>query len=67
VALGRWLFREDKGGARPYGPGDRPAVGAEVRPGREHNDAVLWIESHRCVLATHGGATDRAALERALS
>jgi hypothetical protein len=83
----------------------------DTRPGREQNDLVLWIESHRAVisgdtladfgegleinprwlreavtreqvveglrpllalpvehvLATHGGPTDRAALERALS
>jgi glyoxylase-like metal-dependent hydrolase (beta-lactamase superfamily II) len=89
---------------------EQPA-GIEVFPGREHNDTVLWIESHRTVisgdtlvdfgqgleinprwlregvtreqvveglrpllqlpvehvLATHGGPTDRAALERALS
>jgi glyoxylase-like metal-dependent hydrolase (beta-lactamase superfamily II) len=106
-----WLLREGKGEARPYAPGDRLPFGADVYPGREHNDLVLWIESHRAVisgdtlvdfgqglevtprwlregvrreqvieglrpllalpvdhvLATHGGPTDRAALERALS
>ena len=93
----------------------RPAIGcrSEQEPfaGREPNDTLLWIESHRAVisgdtlvdfgqgleipsgwlrdavtreqivdqlspllelpvehvLATHGGPTDRAALERALS
>ena len=106
-----WLLRENKGEARPYAPGDRLPFGADVYPGREQNDTVLWIESHRAVisgdtlvdfgqgleltrrwlregvrreqvieglqpllalpvghvLATHGGPTDRAALERALS
>ena len=106
-----WLLRENKGEARPYAPGDRLPFGADVYPGREHNDTVLWIESHRAVisgdtlvdfgqgleltrrwlregvqreqvidglrpllalpvehvLATHGGPTDRPALERALS
>jgi glyoxylase-like metal-dependent hydrolase (beta-lactamase superfamily II) len=105
-----WLLREHKGEARPYSPGDRLPFGAEVFPGREPNDVVLWIESHRAVIAgdsivdfgrgleisrnlresvtheqvaeglrpllalpvehvlpTHGGPTDRAALERALS
>jgi hypothetical protein len=94
----------------PYAAGDRLPVGIEAFPGREHNDLVLWIESHRTVisgdtlvdfgqgleinprwlreavtrehvveglrplldrpvehvLATHGGPTDRAALEHAL-
>jgi glyoxylase-like metal-dependent hydrolase (beta-lactamase superfamily II) len=106
-----WLLRESKGEARPYSPGDRLPFGAEVFPGREPNDTVLWIESRRAVvsgdslvnfgqdveiplqwlrdgvtreqvveglrpllelpvehvLLTHGGPTDRAALERALS
>ena len=106
-----WLVRENKGEARPYAPGDRLPFGAEAFAGREPNDTVLWIESHRAVisgdtlvdfgqsleipsgwlrdavtreqivdqlspllelpvehvLATHGGPTDRAALERALS
>jgi glyoxylase-like metal-dependent hydrolase (beta-lactamase superfamily II) len=106
-----WLLREHKGEARPYAPGDRLPFGADVYPGREPNDAVLWIESHRAVVsgdtlvdfgeglelsrrwlpegarreqvieglrpllalpvehvfATHGGPTDRVALERALA
>jgi glyoxylase-like metal-dependent hydrolase (beta-lactamase superfamily II) len=106
-----WLLREGKGEARSYTPGDRLPFGADVFPGREWNDTVLWIDGHRAVisgdtlgdfgrgleinprwlreavtreqvveglrpllelpvehvLATHGGPTDRAALERALS
>jgi glyoxylase-like metal-dependent hydrolase (beta-lactamase superfamily II) len=106
-----WLLRESKGEARPFAPGDPLPFGAEVFPGREPNDTVLWIESHSAVvsgdslvdfgqgllippewlreavtreqvaeglrpllerpvehvLATHGGPTNRAALERALS
>jgi glyoxylase-like metal-dependent hydrolase (beta-lactamase superfamily II) len=105
-----WLLRENKGEARPYSAGDRPLVGVEAFPGQKPNDLVLWIESHRAVIAgdtladfgegpqinprwltadvtreqvvdglrpllalpveylleTHGGAFDRAALERAL-
>ena len=106
-----WLLRENKGEARPYEPGARLPFGADVFPGRELNDTVLWIESHRVaisgdtlvdfgqgleinprwlrenmtreqvveglrpllelpverVLATHGGPTNRAALESALA
>ena len=91
--------------------GERLPVGVEALPGMEPNDLVLWVESHRVlvagdtlidrghglevpaewasegvlpgqilealrpllelpvelVLATHGGPSDRAALERALS
>jgi glyoxylase-like metal-dependent hydrolase (beta-lactamase superfamily II) len=106
-----WLRSGDIGEAHWYSAGDRLRVGAEAFPGREPNEMVLWIESHRAVvsgdtlvdfgqgleiplqwlreavtreqvveglrpllalpvehvLATHGGPTDRAALERALS
>ena len=106
-----WLFRENKGEARPYAPGNRLPIGIEAFPGREQNDMVLWIESKAAVisgdtlkdvgqgleisvnwlregvtreqvaeglrpllalpvehvLATHGGPTDRAALEHALA
>ncbi len=106
-----WLRSGDTGEAHWYSAGDRLPIGAEAFPGREHNDLVLWIESHRAaisgdtlvdfgqgleiplqwlreavtreqvveglrpllalpvehVLATHGGPTDRAALEHALS
>jgi hypothetical protein len=107
----KWLLREKKGHARPYAPGDQPLAGVQAFPSRETNEAVLWIEDQRAVvagdtlvdfgegleipavwlregvtreqvveglrpllelpielvLATHGGPTDRAALERALS
>jgi glyoxylase-like metal-dependent hydrolase (beta-lactamase superfamily II) len=107
----RWLLARDPGEAHLYAAGDRLPVGAEAFPGHKRNDLVLWIESHRAVvagdtlvdfgqgleinerwlpkgvtreqvaeglrpllalpvehvLATHGGPTDRAALERALS
>ncbi len=46
-----WLFRENKGEARPYSAGDRLPVGVEAFPGQKPNDAVLWIESHRAVIA----------------
>jgi glyoxylase-like metal-dependent hydrolase (beta-lactamase superfamily II) len=46
-----WLLREGKGEARPYAPGDRLSFGADVYPGRKQNDTVLWIESHRSVIA----------------
>ncbi len=106
-----WLFRENKGHARPYAPGDRPLAGVQAFPSRETNEVVLWIEDQRAVVAgdtlvdfgegleipavwlregvtreqvveglrpllelpvelvlpTHGGPTDRAALEQALA
>lgn len=46
-----WLLRENKGEARPYSAGDRLPVGVEAFPGHKPNDAVLWIESHRAVIA----------------
>ena len=46
-----WLLRENKGEARPYSAGDRLPVGVEAFPGQKPNDAVLWIESHRAVIA----------------
>jgi len=46
-----WLLRENKGEARPYSAGDRLTVGVEAFPGQKPNDAVLWIESHRAVIA----------------
>ncbi|MDQ3895344.1 MAG: MBL fold metallo-hydrolase [Actinomycetota bacterium] len=46
-----WLFRENKGEARPYSAGDRLPVGVEAFPGQKPNDAVLWIESYRAVIA----------------
>jgi glyoxylase-like metal-dependent hydrolase (beta-lactamase superfamily II) len=106
-----WLVGGDRSGAHLYAAGDRLPVGIEGLPGNEPSDVVLWIESHRAVvagdtlvdfgpgleipvewlpegvtrdqvaaglrpllelpvevvLATHGGAVDRAALERALA
>ena len=96
--------------AEVFTAGDRLPVGVEAFPGFEPNDLVLWVESHRAVvagdtliirdelelpadwlregvtreaiveglrplldlpvehvLATHGGPTGRAALERALA
>lgn len=105
-----WLRRADTAEWHPYAVGDRLPFGAEVFPGREHNDLVLWLADYDTVicgdtlvdfgdgfqinpwlrggvtreqvveglrplrelpiehvLATHGGPTDRAALERALA
>jgi glyoxylase-like metal-dependent hydrolase (beta-lactamase superfamily II) len=46
-----WLLRENKGEAHVYTAGDRLPVGVEAFPGHKPNDAVLWIESHRAVIA----------------
>ncbi len=46
-----WLLRENKGEARPYSTGDRLLIGVEAFPGQKPNDAVLWVESHRAVIA----------------
>ena len=46
-----WLLREGKGEAHPYAAGDRLDVGVEAFPGQKPNDIVLWIESHRAVVA----------------
>jgi glyoxylase-like metal-dependent hydrolase (beta-lactamase superfamily II) len=106
-----WLLGGYTDNCRLYSAGDQLPVGVEAYPGKEQNDLVLWIESHRAViagdtlvdfgrgfgipvewlsegvtreqvaeslrplislpvelvLATHGGPTDRAALERALA
>lgn len=106
-----WLRTGDAPAWHAYGVGNGLPAGAEVFPGREHNDLVLWVPSHGTViagdtlvdfgdgleinkewlregvtraqvvegfrplldrpvehvLATHGGPTDIAALERALS
>jgi glyoxylase-like metal-dependent hydrolase (beta-lactamase superfamily II) len=106
-----WLLKEGIGEAHLYEAGDRLDVGVEAFPGQKPNDMVLWIESHRAVIAgdtlvdfgrglginrrwlgpgvtreqvvaglrpllelpvehvlpTHGGPTDRAALERAVA
>jgi len=45
-----WL-RSGSAEARWYGAGDRLPLGIEAFEGREHNDVVLWIESHRAAVA----------------
>ena len=45
-----WL-RSGSAEARWYGAGERLPLGIEAFEGREHNDLVLWIESHRAVVA----------------
>ena len=105
-----WLLKEGIGEAHVYEAGDHLDVGVEAYPGQKPNDMVLWVASHRSlvagdtlvdfgqgfginprwlrpemtrehvveelrpllelpvehVLATHGGPTDRTALEQAL-
>ena len=46
-----WLVREGIGEARPFTTGDRLDVGVEVFPGEKPNDLILWVESHRAVVA----------------
>ena len=46
-----WLLKEGIGEARPYAAGDQLDVGVEAFPGQKPNDMVLWIESHRAVIA----------------
>jgi glyoxylase-like metal-dependent hydrolase (beta-lactamase superfamily II) len=46
-----WLLKDGIGEARPYAAGDRLDVGVEAFPGEKPNDTVLWIESHRTVIA----------------
>jgi glyoxylase-like metal-dependent hydrolase (beta-lactamase superfamily II) len=46
-----WLFKEGIGEARPYAAGDRLDIGVQPLPGHKANDLVLWIESHRAVIA----------------
>jgi glyoxylase-like metal-dependent hydrolase (beta-lactamase superfamily II) len=46
-----WLLRENKGEARPFTAGDQLPVGVDAFPGQKPNDLVLWIESHRAVVA----------------
>jgi glyoxylase-like metal-dependent hydrolase (beta-lactamase superfamily II) len=45
-----WL-REDAVEWHLFSAGDRLPVGVEAFPGREPNDVVLWVESHRAVIA----------------
>jgi glyoxylase-like metal-dependent hydrolase (beta-lactamase superfamily II) len=46
-----WLLKEGAGEAHPYAAGDRLDVGVEAFSGEKPNDMVLWIESHRAVIA----------------
>ncbi|HXY84113.1 MAG TPA: MBL fold metallo-hydrolase [Gaiellaceae bacterium] len=46
-----WLLKEGKGEAHPYAAGDHLEVGVDVFPGQKPNDMVLWVESHRAVVA----------------
>ena len=45
------LLRSGSVNAHWYLGGDRLPLGIEAFAGREHNDLVLWIESHRAVVA----------------
>ena len=45
-----WLLADGTFEAHLFSAGDR-LLGAEVFPGREHNDVVLWIEEQRAVIA----------------
>jgi glyoxylase-like metal-dependent hydrolase (beta-lactamase superfamily II) len=46
-----WLVKEGQGEARPYSPGDGEPAGVQAFAGREPQDMVLWIESHRTVIS----------------
>ena len=46
-----WLLKEGIGEAHLYAAGDRLDVGVEAFPGQKPNDMVLWIETHRTVIA----------------
>jgi glyoxylase-like metal-dependent hydrolase (beta-lactamase superfamily II) len=46
-----WLLAGEAGEGHLYLAGDRLPVGVEAFPGREHNEAVLWIEDSRAVVA----------------
>lgn len=46
----RWL-RDGEGEAHWYAAGDRLPVGVEAFPGQKRNDAVLWVDGHRAVIA----------------
>ena len=45
----RWLLAG--GDARLFPACDRLPIGVEAFPGPEHDDLVLWVESHRAVVA----------------
>ncbi|MBD0328647.1 MAG: MBL fold metallo-hydrolase [Thermoleophilia bacterium] len=46
-----WLRAGDAGEVHWYSGGDRLPFGIQTFAGREPNDTVLWIESHRAVLS----------------
>jgi glyoxylase-like metal-dependent hydrolase (beta-lactamase superfamily II) len=46
-----WLRAERPDNWRPYAAGDRLPGKIETFPGHKRNDIVLWIESHRAVIA----------------
>jgi hypothetical protein len=46
-----WLRSGDEGEGRFYAPGDPLSIGVETFPSRETNEAVLWVESRRAVIA----------------
>ncbi len=46
----RWLV-DGQGEAHWYSAGDRLPVGVQSFPGQKRNDLVLWVESHRAVVA----------------
>jgi len=47
----RWLLHEGKGEAHTYAAGDELDIGVKAFPGQKRNDLVLWVESHRAVVA----------------
>ena len=46
----RWLVDAQRE-AHWYSAGDRLPVGVQAFPGQKRNDLVLWVESHRAVVA----------------
>ena len=46
-----WLLDGEAGEAHWYSAGDRLPVGVQAFPGQKRNDMVLWVESHRAVVA----------------
>jgi glyoxylase-like metal-dependent hydrolase (beta-lactamase superfamily II) len=47
----RWLVDSETGNAHWYSAGDRLPIGVQAFPGQKPNDLVLWVESHRAVVA----------------
>jgi glyoxylase-like metal-dependent hydrolase (beta-lactamase superfamily II) len=46
-----WLRAERPENWRPYAAGDRLPGDIQAFPGHKRNDLVLWVESHRAVIA----------------